>query len=232
MPLNTSTCETRATSGDTNSMCVDGMEFIKQEEIVSKAPPKLLERNGSYMGWVGSMEKRCTKDAEGPKSCSAISSLKHIAHQSGDVNNEAIQDFHQEAADLEFLMSEDVDESHHHPGMGNWHNVTSSNLSELSVEQVEGYIASLRGIVNEEQEMVADFSTQLSMEVMADESLMIDGLEAEPEAKGSQGGAVTSKVSSQVFQCTCGNCLGLFTGQLSIECSLRSLFNDYGLCKC
>eukprot|EP00250_Pteridium_aquilinum_P013527 c21393_g1_i1 orf=1043-4429(+) len=221
-----SICETRANNGNPNYEDMDEIKFLKQEEVVLTAIPELLETNGPNMGRAGLMEKRCTQDAEGPNSCSAISTLKHMAHQSGDVNNETILDFHQDAADLEFLMSEDVDESHHHSCMSNWHNVTSSSLSELSVEQVEGYIASLRGIVNEEQGAAAGLSTQLGTEVMADETLMIDNLEAEAEARGSQGGmGAACKVNAPHQRGVRRRCLDfeVSEGHVQSETSILSL---------
>ena len=76
-------------------------------------------------------------------------SLSNACQRSGDDENQL--DFDEDESDFKFLMSEEDQILQSYRFMGDWHTEGGpSNLSELSVEQVEIYIDSLRDVVVEE----------------------------------------------------------------------------------
>ncbi|KAI5060023.1 hypothetical protein GOP47_0024443 [Adiantum capillus-veneris] len=156
-------CQIRASRCDASYD--HALQLSKQEDVLNK--------------------ESSTQNAQG---CNAFddSLSTRIAHQSEAHNTDILDFHHQETADLEFLMSEDVDDSSQEPCIDSWRTVTSSSLSELSAEQVEGYIASLRGIVNEDEE-TGVLPTHVVTEVVADSNVPANNLETESGPKGSQG---------------------------------------------
>ncbi|MCO5571437.1 hypothetical protein L7F22_025177 [Adiantum nelumboides] len=161
-------CQLRASRCDLSSDHLTATQLAKQEEVA-------LTKESS------------PQDAKGSNVFNESTLSACIVHQRVDHSTDDLLDFHhQEAADLEFLMSEDGEESNQEPCIDSWRTVTSSGFSELSAEQVEGYIASLRGIVDEDEE-TGIVPTHLETKVMADSSVPVDHLETEPRPKGSQG---------------------------------------------
>ncbi|KAH7279378.1 hypothetical protein KP509_37G017200 [Ceratopteris richardii] len=159
-----------------------------------------------------STDDKFTPDARGSNGLNKI-------HSNREEDNGIGMDIHQEAdgsGDLEFLMTEDVDEHQEDSPVDQWHSI------ELSAEQVEGYIASLRDIV-EEQGICALSANNLQSEGVTDPNLPENNLEPKPDADGSR--VAVYKTSSPHQRVIRRRCLDFKDpeGELQIEPSTLSL---------
>ncbi|KAH7445164.1 hypothetical protein KP509_02G109700 [Ceratopteris richardii] len=132
---------------------------------------------------------RCSQDLEGSNQLHDGANSKYSVYPNISGSNKTITHSHQqEPADLEFLMSggrtKSIGDHHVH----DWPDISSSSLSDLSAEDMEKYIATLKEIVDEEETGL--LSLDVDMKVMADRNLLANNLETESEAKGVQSDTI------------------------------------------